>query len=162
MHGMLISPTRPARRAAQALAGVLVLALLCSQWLGMVHRVVHGPMPVLAGMQVQKSLQTAADTSTSIQVKTKAVAAREAVTGAGNTTEPGLSASAGVLGHVATPSKSDQDCRLYDQLGVSDALTAMPLLWAADVLRSNWVAPVTRCYTPEPVLVAARGPPLNF
>ena len=158
MHAQMTRTARPARRAAQVLACVLVLALLCSQWLGMVHRVVHVPMPVLAGVQAHKTLQTSTLTSPVIQGE----AVRATGAGAVDAAEPGLSVATGVLAHVATPAKSDQDCRLYDQLGVSDALTALPLLWAAQVFKAHLASPVAHCHTPGAVLVAARGPPLNF
>jgi hypothetical protein len=162
MHAQMTRTARPARRAAQVLACVLVLALLCSQWLGMVHRVVHVPMPVLAGVQAHKTLQTSTLTSPVIQGRAKVEASPATGAVARDAAELAMSTPTGVLAHVATPAKSDQDCRLYDQLGVSDALTALPLLWAAQVFKAYLASPVVHCHTPGAVLVTARGPPLNF
>ena len=162
MHAQLTRTARPTRHAAQVLACVLVLALLCSQWLGMVHRVVHVPVPALAGVQVHKALQTSALTSPVIQGRAKVEASPAFGAVARDAAEPALSTPTGVLAHVATPAKSDPDCRLYDQLGVSDALTAAPLLWAAQVFATFLASPVAHCHTPGAVLVTARGPPLNF
>lgn len=73
----------------------------------------------------------------------------------------GVSAPSGVLAHMAGTLKSEQDCRLYDQLGLSEALKVIPLLWVAEVFRSAVRACEFLSLPAQALRLSARGPPLN-
>jgi hypothetical protein len=130
---------------APAWVGLLVWALLSAQWLGMVHRVLHVPV----------SVQLVAPSAPALQ--------HRLASGATNPADAlaGVSAPSGVLAHLAGTVKSEQDCRLYDQLGLSEALKLVPPLWVAEVFRSDVRVCEFQSLPAQALRLAARGPPLN-
>lgn len=132
------STTWPARgRRARAWVCLLVLAMFCAQWLGLIHRVVHtsmGATAAVAGLQ-----------AVSIDESVRSLSA----------------APAGILAHLGAPAKSDPDCRLYDQIGLSDGLTAAPLLWMPAVIPPALVMAAVFIPAACELVFDARGPPLN-
>jgi hypothetical protein len=124
-------PSTARQHQGLGLVLLLVLAMLWTQLFGLAHRVLHAPQ--LNGV-VQWQPTAVLDTA-----------------GA---------APAGLLGHLAAPAQGEPDCLAYDQLGLSDALTALPIgvLGALRPAMRNISAGVALCLARES-LFEARGPP---
>jgi hypothetical protein len=126
---------QPATRQHQSqsfgLVLLLVLAMLWTQLFGLAHRVLHAPQHNGA---VQWQPTAVLDT-----------------TGA---------APAGLLGHLASPAQGEPDCLAYDQLGLSDTLTALPIgvLSALPPAMRGMSVGVALCLI-RVSLFEARGPP---
>jgi hypothetical protein len=118
-----------------SVALLLVVALLWAQMLGLVHRVLHAPAP-LASVPVLVKLVPASQ------------ALQQAVT------------PSGLLDHLFSSARGDSDCRVYDQLGLADALPSVA------VLSLQVPVPTTHEIASRPAecrsgvfLFEARGPP---
>jgi hypothetical protein len=100
---MIKTQAKTSIHVANSVALLLVFAMLWAQMFGLVHRVVHAPAPPAAVPVLARLVPDAP----SLQ---------QAVT------------PAGLLDHLFSPAKGDSDCRVYDQLGLADALPSVAVL----------------------------------
>ena len=124
-------PSAMRQHQSLGLVLLLVLALLWTQLFGLAHRVLHAPqLNGVAQWQPAAVLDTAG------------------------------AAPAGLLGHLTSPAQGEPDCLAYDQLGLSDALTASPVwvLSAVPPVMRGISAGVALCLA-QVSLFEARGPP---
>jgi hypothetical protein len=118
-----------------SVALLLVVALLWAQMLGLVHRVLHAPTPS-AAVPVLARLVPGAP------------ALQQAVT------------PSGLLDHLFSSAKGDSDCRVYDQLGLADALPSVALVsLQAPAPTAHEIAPLPADCGFGTFLFEARGPP---
>jgi hypothetical protein len=117
------------------IALLLVVALLWAQMLGLAHRVLHAPAPSAAVPVLAQLVPGGA-------------ALEQAVT------------PAGLLDHLFSPAKGDSDCRVYDQLGLADALPSVAVLsLPVPVPTTHETAPLPADCGSSTFLFEARGPP---
>jgi hypothetical protein len=124
-------PSAARQHQSLGLVLLLILALLWTQLFGLAHRVLHAPQ--LNGAVLWQP--------TAVM-------------------DSGGAAPAGLLGHLASPAQGEPDCLAYDQLGLSDALMASPILVLSVVppVVRDISAGVALCLA-RASLFEARGPP---
>jgi hypothetical protein len=118
-----------------SVALLLVVALLWAQMLGLVHRVLHAPAP-----------------SAAVPVLAQLVPGAPAL--------PQAVTPAGLLDHLFSSAKGDSDCRVYDQLGLADALPSVAVLsLPVPAPTAHGIAPLPADCGSGTFLFEARGPP---
>jgi hypothetical protein len=137
-------------RLRRTLSGALLLALALAQTLGLMHRIVHAPLPAHVATLVDEQRLREAMPSTELPAN-----------GATAIAEPTGEDAAHWLQRLFAGHDKDRDCRLYDQLSHADLLWGdVPALEPAEFVECRVVVHAAWQLAWQAAGFLARGPPV--